>query len=76
MSRTKAKKHLSQQHIDASFDQADILSNCPVYPRDEAPAAYKDFDAVLQSVNDAELAAEVARLNAKFVIKDSPAADD
>ncbi len=76
MSRTKAKKKLSQQLIDANFDQADILSNCPIYPRDEAPAAYKDFDSVLQSVNEAGLAAEVARLNAKFVIKDSSAADD
>jgi tRNA-splicing ligase RtcB len=46
------------------------------YPRDEAPAAYKDFDAVLDSVKKAGLATEVARLAAKFVIKDASAADD
>ncbi len=38
---------------------------------DETPAAYKDFDAVLDSVKLAGLASEVARLQARFVIKDS-----
>jgi RNA-splicing ligase RtcB len=37
----------------------------------EAPAAYKDFEAVLDSVKAAGLASEVARLKARFVIKDS-----
>ena len=41
------------------------------YPKDEAPAAYKDFDAVLDSVKGAGLANEVARLKARFVIKDA-----
>jgi len=46
------------------------------YPRDEAPAAYKDFDEVLRSVTGAGLASEVARLKARFVIKDASKADD
>lgn len=35
------------------------------------PAAYKDFDAVLDSVKDAGLASELARLKTRFVIKDA-----
>ena len=46
------------------------------YPIDEAPAAYKDFDEVLRSVKLAGLASEVARLHARFVIKDGDQADD
>jgi hypothetical protein len=49
----------------------DILTNCRQCPRDEAPAAYKDFDEVLRSVELAGLASEVARLKARFVIKDA-----
>ena len=62
--------------MDKSFDDADILTNCRVYPKDEAPAAYKDFDEVLRSVKSAGLATEVARLKARFVIKDGDKADD
>lgn len=76
MSRTAAKKRLDQSAIDASFDAADILTNCRQYPIDEAPAAYKDFDEVLRSVRSAGLATEVARLNARFVIKDGDKPDD
>ena len=54
------------------FDPASlILTNCRTYPKDEAPAAYKDFNEVLKSVERAGLASEVARLRARFVIKDS-----
>ncbi len=76
MSRRNAKRHLVQSEIDQDFDQHDILSNCRFYPRDEAPAAYKNFEEVLRSVKVAGLAAEVARLNARFVIKDGSDADD
>jgi len=47
------------------------LRTAACIPRTEAPAAYKDFDAVLDSVKAAGLASEVARLKARFVIKDS-----
>lgn len=62
---------LDQAGIDASFAERDILTNCRNYPIDEAPAAYKDFDEVLRSVETAGLASEVARLRARFVIKDA-----
>lgn len=76
MGRRAAIRSLDQKAIDASFDEKDILTNCRSYPRDEAPAAYKDFEDVLQSVKGAGLAAEVARLKARFVIKDASKADD
>lgn len=76
LGRRRAIRELDQQQIDESFDAADILTNCRRYPRDEAPAAYKDFDAVLGSVKQAGLAHEVARLRARFVIKDASGADD
>jgi tRNA-splicing ligase RtcB len=49
----------------------DILANRRFYPMDEAPAAYKEFDAVLDSVTAAGLASELAQLKSLFVIKDS-----
>jgi tRNA-splicing ligase RtcB len=76
LGRKAAKRLLNQAEIDRSFEEADILTNCRTYPADEAPAAYKDFDEVLRSVKTAGLATEVARLKAKFVIKDGDQADD
>ena len=76
MSRGAAIRGLDQQRIDRGLADADILTNCRTYPRDEAPAAYKDFEEVLQSVKLAGLASEVARLRARFVIKDGDKADD
>ncbi|MEM1224857.1 MAG: RtcB family protein [Planctomycetota bacterium] len=76
MSRTQAKKRLTQATVDQQLDEHDILSNCRAYPIDEAPDAYKDFREVLRSVEQAGLAEEVARLSAKFVIKDGAPADD
>jgi tRNA-splicing ligase RtcB len=76
MGRKAAERALDQQAIDASFAERDILTNCRRYPIDEAPAAYKDFDEVLRSVSGAGLATEVARLHARFVIKDGDKADD
>ena len=76
LGRRHAKRVLDQKVVDAEFDSHDILSNCRRYPIDEAPAAYKDFDEVLHSVKTAGLASEVARLKARFVIKDASKADD
>lgn len=76
LGRKRAIRELDQATVDQSFEDADILSNCRTYPKDEAPAAYKDFDEVLRSVKSAGLATEVARLKAKFVIKDGDKADD
>jgi tRNA-splicing ligase RtcB len=76
LGRKRAIRELDQKSIDQSFIEADILTNCRNYPKDEAPAAYKDFDEVLRSVRLAGLATEVARLKARFVIKDGDQADD
>ena len=74
--RKAAIRQFDQKAIDQSFVDCDILTNCRQYPKDEAPAAYKDFEEVLRSVTGAGLASEVARLRARFVIKDADKADD
>src|SRR5437660_1840732 len=71
MGRKAGDRALDQKTVDDEFVANDILTNCRLYPKDEAPAAYKDFDAVLDSVKAAGLASEVARLKARFVIKDA-----
>ncbi|MGB7323443.1 MAG: RtcB family protein, partial [Rubripirellula sp.] len=76
LGRRHAKRVLDQTTVDTELDSNDILSNCRRYPIDEAPAAYKDFNEVLHSVKSAGLASEVARLKARFVIKDASKADD
>lgn len=76
LGRKAAIRSLDQKAINESFDERDILTNCRNYPVDEAPAAYKDFNEVLRSVEKADLASEVARLEARFVIKDGDKADD
>jgi tRNA-splicing ligase RtcB len=76
MSRKAAFRDLDQTVIDKEFKSSDILTNCRTYPKDEAPAAYKDFNEVVKSVELAGLASTVARLKATFVIKDSSGADD
>ncbi len=74
--RKAAIRELDQKTVDQEFSDSDILSNCRQYPKDEAPAAYKDFEEVLKSVTSAGLASPVATLKARFVIKDSAGADD
>ncbi|MCA9252239.1 MAG: RtcB family protein [Phycisphaerales bacterium] len=76
LGRKNAIRTLDQKSINESFDKKDILTNCRNYPKDESPAAYKDFEEVLRSVKQAGLASEVARLHARFVIKDADKADD
>lgn len=76
MGRKHADRTLDQAKIDREFEAHDILFNARNYPRDEAPAAYKDFGEVLKSVEQAGLAKPVARLKARFVIKDAAKADD
>ena len=71
MGRKAAIRALDQKTVDAELESHDILTNCRQYPLDEAPAAYKDFNEVLRSVEKAGLASTVASLKAKFVIKDS-----
>lgn len=76
LGRRAAIRTLDQKTVDDELRSLDILSNCRQYPLDEAPSAYKDFREVLKSVELAGLASEVARLEARFVIKDAGPADD
>lgn len=76
MGRKHAFRELVQKEVDTDLDAHDIMHNSRAYPRDEAPDAYKDFQEVLSSVKQAELASVVARLKARFVIKDASKADD
>jgi tRNA-splicing ligase RtcB len=76
MGRKDAIRRLDQTAIDDELEKHDILSNCRTYPKDEAPDAYKDFREVLKSVEQAGLAVPVAKLTARFVIKDGDKADD
>jgi tRNA-splicing ligase RtcB (3'-phosphate/5'-hydroxy nucleic acid ligase) len=71
MSRTEAKQLLDRREVQNELDKNDILSNHRIYPVDEAPDAYKNFREVLNSVVQAGLASEVAKLQARFVIKES-----
>ncbi len=70
MGRKQAERTLLRDEVDAGLAAADVMSNCRVYPIDEAPAAYKNFDDVTASITEADLARSVARLRAVFVIKD------
>ena len=76
LGRRAADRQLDQGSIDRQIAESDILTNCRLYPRDEAPAAYKNFADVIASVEEAGLATTVARLKARFVIKDAGPADD
>lgn len=71
MGRNHAKRTLVQKDVDAGMLAADILYNGRSYPIDESPAAYKDFEQVTKSIEQAGLAKTVAKLSARFVIKDN-----
>jgi tRNA-splicing ligase RtcB len=75
MGRKAAFRALDQAAVDSELDRLDILSNCRLYPLDEAPDAYKSFSEVLKSVELAGLASPVARLKARFVLKDAAESD-
>jgi tRNA-splicing ligase RtcB len=76
LGRKAANRSLDQARVDAELADHDILYNTRRYPLDEAPDAYKDFSEVLASVEQAGLARTIARLKARFVIKDGAPADD
>ncbi len=71
MGRKQAKRTLNQTEVDASMLAHDIMYNGRSYPLDEAPGAYKPFNEVINSVEQAGLAKTVAKLSARFVIKDN-----
>ncbi len=62
---------LNQKEVDEDMNNKDIMYNTRNYPLDEASAAYKDFNEVCLSVEQAKLAKTVCNLRARFVLKDS-----
>ncbi len=61
-----------QSNVNAQFEEADIITNCGrSYPVDEAPASYKDYATVIDSVQKAGLANLVAKLTPVMNIKDN-----
>lgn len=76
LGRKAAQRELDQTAANELFEDADILFTQRDYPIDESPRAYKNFNEVLASVEQAGLAGKVANLDARFVIKDGGKADD
>lgn len=74
--RKAAYRMLDQTEVNRTISDADILTNCRQYPKDEAPSSYKDFSEVIRSIEEAGLARTVASMRAKFVIKESSNPDD
>jgi len=67
--RAKAKRMLDQATVDQEFRDKEIIHNYRQFPLDEACAAYKDYEQVLDSVKTALLAEEVAKLEARLLLK-------
>lgn len=76
LGRRAAVTALDQKSVDDDFKREDILTNCRQSPKDEAPAAYKNFQEMLKSVETARLAKTVTTIKARYVIKDASEADD
>lgn len=69
LGRKDADRKLDQGTVDQEFRDAQVITNHRKFPKDEAKDAYKDYDQVMDSVTSAGLAEEVARLDARFLIK-------
>ncbi|MDI3538477.1 MAG: hypothetical protein PWP58_124 [Bacillota bacterium] len=69
MSRSAARKNISREEFKESMDG--ILVTCQNYRRlvDEAPAAYKDVDEVVETLASIGLTRKVVRLRPLAVIK-------
>jgi tRNA-splicing ligase RtcB len=71
MSRSKAKKTVRGEELRRKLEQDGIRVRAGSMPglAEEAPSAYKDVDAVVQTVSAAGIARKVARLRPVAVIK-------
>ena len=71
MSRSKAKKMVRGEELRRELEQAGIRVRAGSMPglAEEAPSAYKDVDAVVQTVSSAGIARKVARLRPVAVVK-------
>lgn len=71
MSRSKAKKTVRGQDLRRELEQAGIRVRAGSMPglAEESPSAYKDVDAVVETVASAGIARKVARLRPVAVVK-------
>jgi tRNA-splicing ligase RtcB len=71
MSRTKAKKMVRGDQLRRELEDVGIRIKAGSMPglAEEAPSAYKDVDAVVQTVSSAGIARKVARLRPIVVVK-------
>lgn len=71
MSRTQAKKTIRGENLQKQLNQAGITIRARSMAglAEEAPAAYKDVDLVVDTVTNAGIAAKVALLKPLVVIK-------
>jgi tRNA-splicing ligase RtcB len=71
MSRSKAKKTVRGDELRRELEQAGIQVRAGSMPglAEESPSAYKDVDAVVQTVSSAGIARKVARLRPVAVVK-------
>ena len=71
MSRSKAKKQVRGDELRRELEGHGIKIRAGSMPglAEEAPSAYKDVDAVVETVSDAGIARKVARLKPVVVIK-------
>ena len=69
MSRTQAKKTISQKRHRQSMGRVKSTSSSGENILDESPLAYKDITAVMSSLTDSQLAYPAARLKPLVVLK-------
>jgi tRNA-splicing ligase RtcB len=71
MSRSQAKKNVRGDELRRELERAGIEVRAGSMPglAEEAPSAYKDVDAVVETVSAAGIARKVARLRPVAVIK-------
>lgn len=69
MGRHQARRTLDQKQVDEELDRGDVLFNDRHYPIDESPAAYKNYDDVINSILEARLARIVSRHKPLMVLK-------
>jgi len=71
MSRSKAKKEIRGEKLRQELEAGGIKIRAGSLPglAEEAPAAYKDVDRVIEVVSKAGIARKVARLRPVAVIK-------
>jgi tRNA-splicing ligase RtcB len=71
MSRTGARKRIHGRELRHQLESRGIVVRCPSNRglAEEAPFAYKDVDHVVRVVEQARLAARVARLRPLGVVK-------